>query len=332
VVSRRGALGWLLAAAVPLLPGRRREWGTAMQAELARIEPGWERLRFALGCLRVIATQPAALRAVGYPLLTVVVLAAATAVTSEVGYAPLRWGLVGLVLTLVVAAWLGQVAGALRPSGRAGRWVRAGGYALIGALALGVLTAMAHKGNAVEAAHVGVPVFTVLLTGYLLGFQALTAGRTAATGRALAIGAGTGAAAAGLFAVAALVFAPMPADVTPAVGLVVIAMLGGAYATGRERVKQAVFAALCAGTIAALSVFVLVAALSTFGPARLVPDLAPAALSAVDGLAQSRVEIQDPYLWVLLLGWCIAVAQCVTVLAARRRVPATYRRPAGRLG
>jgi hypothetical protein len=319
-VSRRGGLGWLLAAAARLLPRGRREWGTAMQAELAGIEAGRERWRFALGCLRVLSTQPAALGLVAYPLLTAAVLAAAARVTSGIRYAPLRSGLGGLVLTLVVSAWLGHLAAPLRPSGRAAWWVRAGGYALVAILTLAVARSMVYKDNVVEEARVGVPVFTVVLTGYLLGFLALTARRTAARGRVLAIGAGTGTAAAALFAVGALALAPIPPDVTPAVGLVLIAMLGAVYATGRNRGKQALLGALGAATFAALSVFTFVSVLSTVGPARLIPDLAPAALTPADDLAQRRAEIVDPYLWVLLLGWIVAIVQCGTALASRQRI------------
>ncbi len=38
-------------------------------------------------------------------------------------------------------------------------------------------------------------------------------------------------------------------------------------------------------------------------------------------MANSRIEIQDPYVWMLLFGWLIAIGQCVASLAIRRRNP-----------
>jgi hypothetical protein len=317
VTGRRG-LGWLLAGAARLLPPGRREWGSAMRAELAGIQSRRERSRFALGCLRAIVMQSAAPRRAGYPLLTAAVLAATAVFTRDVGYAPLHRGLFGLVVTLMTAAWVGRLAAPLRPSGRAARVVRACGYLLVAALASGVFGYL-HRNSDAEAARAGAPVFTVVLTGYLLAFLAFTAQRTAATERALAAGAGAGAGAAALFTLLAVVFGPIPEDVTPAVGLVVIAMfVAAAAASGVRSQRQAVLAALCAGTVTALSVCILVAVLSTFGPAQLIPDLAPAALSPADDLAQSRDEVQDPYVWLLLLGWFIAIAVCIAALATRQ--------------
>jgi hypothetical protein len=53
----------VLALVVRLLPGRRREWGSAMLAEHAALEGG--RARFVLGCARAVLTDRGALRTLG---------------------------------------------------------------------------------------------------------------------------------------------------------------------------------------------------------------------------------------------------------------------------
>jgi uncharacterized membrane protein YccF (DUF307 family) len=68
-------------------------------------------------------------------------------------------------------------------------------------------------------------------------------------------------------------------------------------------------AALIAGTTAALLIFNAVVLLGAFGPAELIPSLAPHALTPADRLANSRTELVDPYLWLLLLGWFVAIGQ-----------------------
>jgi len=85
-VSRLGRdpASWLLAGAARLLPPARGEWGRAMRAELAGIESGQARWRFALGCIRVVASQPAVLPGIGYPLLMAGVLVAVVTWTDTV--------------------------------------------------------------------------------------------------------------------------------------------------------------------------------------------------------------------------------------------------------
>jgi hypothetical protein len=318
VVNRPGPAGVLLAVAVRLLPAGRRDWGTAMRAELAGIEPGPQRLSFALGCVRVIATRPAVWRHAGYPLLVLGVLAGTLRFTAQVGYPPLRWGLSGLVASLVVVAGLGRV----RPFGpvadrRAARTVRAGGYLLVGVFAAEAVWSGADKTNHDLGA---VPGLTVAFTGYLLAFLALTARRSAATDRTLTVGALAGTAAAAGWTLVVLAFPPIPRDA----GLAVLATalgMGVAMQAARRRAggETGLLAGICAGTVASLLIIQAVLLLSTFGPARLIPDLVPAALSPADDLAGSRLEIQDPYVWMLLFGWLIALGQCVASLTIRRR-------------
>jgi hypothetical protein len=52
--------------------------------------------------------------------------------------------------------------------------------------------------------------------------------------------------------------------------------------------------------------------LSSYGPAWLIPDLVPAALSPADDLANSRVEIQDPYVAMLFLAALVLTIASIT--------------------
>jgi hypothetical protein len=317
VVSRRDPAAWLLATAVRLLPPERARWGAAMRAELAGIDPGPQRWRFALGCLRVIVTRPAVWRHAGYPLLMLAALAATAHWTSHVEYAPLRWGLVGLVASLVVVAGLGRVRVLLPVAGsRAARSMRAFGYLLVGVLAAEAVAFTAHQNSRSVG---GVPVFTVMFAGHLFGFLALTAQRAAATSRTLLTGALAGCAAAAGWTGVVMAFPPIPPDVGLAVLLAALA-IGAAVLVARRRgdVRAGLAAGACAGMVAALLILHVVLVLSVTGPAWLIPDLVPAALSPADDVANSRVEIQDPYMWMLLIAWLIALGQSIASLTIRR--------------
>ena len=317
----------LLAAAVALLPAGRRQWGRAMRAELAGIEAGGERGRFALGCVRVVATQPAVLRAAGYPLLTAGVLVAVLGWVGTIGYAPLRWGLMAAVLLLVTVSWLGRRPGVVGPvgDGWAARLVRAGGYLLVGAMAAGFLVSVRSHGNPDEQARNGVPIFTVVLTVYLLGFLAVTARRSVATRRVLTTAVGAGGAATALWVVAALAAPPVPASIGLALVVTAAAMAAAAFANAghHSRTEHRVLAGLCAGTTAALLIVTVVIGLSSYGPPSLIPDLASAALTPADDLAQSRNELVDPYIALLFLGGLLAGALTVASIATRQPAAAT---------
>ncbi len=112
--SRRSAMdppGRLLAAAVAALPERRREWGTAMMAELTEVRGRSARWRFALSSARATLWLPPA---GGWPVLALVagaVVASVPAVWSAVGtavpglkvFAVVFTGLVGAMVVLAVA-------------------------------------------------------------------------------------------------------------------------------------------------------------------------------------------------------------------------------------
>jgi len=322
----------ILAGAVRFLPEGRRAWGRAMRADLAAIAPDGGRWRFVRGCLQVVAVQWLRPGVLGYPLCGSAALVAVVGLTEPVGYAPLRRGLIGLVAVLVVGAGLARrrwVFGAAG-TGRVARFVGAGGYLLVAALALSVvLDLRGPVPNPDEKAAVGVPVYTVLLAGYLVGFLALTAGRSGATARVLAIGAGSGVVAALLWLGIGLLAPPVPADLGWALALTVSAAAGAGYANAGRRggTGPGWLAALCTATVAAPLIVLLVWGVGRFGPPDLIPDLAPAALSPADDLAQSRIELQDPYVGLLALGCLAGTALAVASAAAGRRRPAATTEP-----
>jgi hypothetical protein len=323
-VTRPDGAGWLLAGAVRLLPPGRRTWGVAMRAELAGIGGRRARWGFAVGCVRVVATRPAVARRVGYPLLMTGVLAATLWWTSRIAYSPLHWGSVTAVVVLLALAWLGRRRGPLGPvaEGWTARGVRAGGYLLVAAWTVTLMAVMGKRDPA-EQARYAVPIFGVVLTSYLIGFLTLTAKRSAATAMVLTAGLAGGCAAAVVWTVAVFVAPPIPVDLAPAVTLIALGMIVAASATGRRGgAERHLLAALCAGTVASIVILSLVVVLSTFAPPSLIPDLAPAALTRADDLAQSRIEIQDPYIWILVLGCLIATLQSAAALASRHRAPA----------
>jgi hypothetical protein len=325
-VNRPDGAGWVLAAAVRLLPPVCREWGTAMRAELVGIGPRPQRWRFTLGCVWVIVTRPVVWRRVGYPLLTLAVLAASLRGTARVWYAPLHWGLIGMVTTLVLVAWSGW-GRPLGPvgAGLAARGVRAFGYLLVAVFAAKMVADMAaHVDNPGDQVP-EVPVMTAVFVGYLLGVQASTARRSRASGRVLVAGLVAGGAAAVAWTATVVLAPPIPDDSTPAVVLMALGIVVAAVAAGgRNGAVGRLLAAACAGTVAALLIVDVVAVLTSFGSPWLIPDLVPVAPSPADDLTQSRIELVEPYLWLLLFGSLIALAQGVAALATRRpAAPAT---------
>ena len=99
VQSRRDAPALLLAWTATLLPARRRDWGQAMQAELAGIQTAAGRWRFTGGCALAIAKRPGsgALASLAVPAGTVLATVLLTARTS---YRPMHLGLIAMMAVL----------------------------------------------------------------------------------------------------------------------------------------------------------------------------------------------------------------------------------------
>jgi hypothetical protein len=188
-------------------------------------------------------------------------------------------------------------------------------------MAVELVVSMAGKDNPGEQARWGVPVFTLLLTGCLAGFLAVTARRSAVTGVVLATAAVAGVGAAGAWIGIVFVLPPIPASPARALAFGVLATALVAYLSVRRRGSEA--SAALAGLTAALVCYLLVAQavilLSSYGAARLIPDLVPAALSPADDLSNSRIEIQDPYVGLLAIALFVAATLTVGSILSRSR-------------
>ena len=322
-MNERDAAGRVLDGAVRLLPPGRHAWGAAMRGELAAIERPGERWRFVLGCVWVAATRSAPARRWGYPLLMAGALVVTLWWTGRIAYPPLRWGSVAIVVMLVTVTGLGRYLRPLGPVGNAGaaRAVRAGSHLLLATWTASMIASMVD-GDPAEQARNAVPIYFLILASYLIGMLTLTADRSAATPRALVAGLAGGVAASAIWTVRAFAVPPIPANPASAALMIALGMLlATATAGGRDAGVRRLLAGLLAGTVAAMLILTLVVVLSSYGPPSLIPDLAPAALTPADDLAQSRIEVVDPYLWILLLGAVMATVQSATALKSRR--PAT---------
>lgn len=321
----------LLTWAVRLLSPQRQEWGRAMLAELAQIESGPARWRFAWGCTRVALRRPA-IGVLGYPVAVVAILVGAVLLAGGMTYAPLRGGLLALVAILVAVSWLGRRPWALGPVGDdpLTRVVRTGGYLLVGLMALSTVARFyAATNNLPEKASVGVPILTTVLTLYATAFASLTGRRTAVARRALAGGAGIGTAAALAWLVAVLARPPLPTSGAAAMAVLVGAtVLAGGVAMGRWR--DSLLAALLAGTVTGLLIFLFVHAVLRLP--RWVPDIGgsvfPASVSAAGRLAENRNYAVDPYVGVLVVGCLMAAAATVVTLATAPRSRVEFGAPA----
>jgi hypothetical protein len=284
-----------------------------MLAELAALEPGPARRRFAWGCARAVLTASVTASRLGYAVLVAGALTGAVVLTDRVPYGPLHSGLIGLVAVLVVLSFvgrrpgLGPVAGA--PVARA---VRAAGYLLVGGTALSLVFGLREGGDPVDRAGAVFPFLTVTLSVYLVGFLVATRADRPVAIRALGIGFAAGLGATVLWLGAVLVTPPVP----PTAGPALLAMVLAATVAGVA--SRSVLAAALAGTVTALGIWLLVSVLASLGPARLIPELAPHALTPADRLANSRIELVDPYVAVLLLGCLVAVALSLSAFATAR--------------
>jgi hypothetical protein len=257
-VSDRDAAARLLAGVVRLLPASRREWGRAMEAELAAIARPAERRRYALSSLR---------------------------------------GVVALT---------GRRPGFCGPAPRDGatRAVRAAGLGLVAACLLGILL--------IDTSNMHGPLPPTVLVLLACAFLAATARGTRFTGLALASGALAGIVMGGAgFALKPYLRIGTPlADHLPGRGGWLILVVFGAPMTAAlvaglrtRRRDQAVMAALCAGTFAALTFAALgFAAIGLFPGS--VPDVVGSVMWPGTSVAARRAadaqEASDPY-WGYLL-------------------------------
>jgi hypothetical protein len=304
----------LLAAAARVIPAERREWVRAMQAELGAIDQPADRWSFVWGCLRASHL----LRGVLHLLVVLGVLGALLAWIATTDYAPLFWILSVVTSVLAAVCWQGRRAGMLGPTGDGvAAWLlRGGGYLAAAAVAA---VAVAHARPATQAAADagdGLLAFLAVAGSFLIGLVSVGAARSAATRRVLITAAGSAVAAAVVWLVVVLVAPPIPASVgwalTVTGGAAVVAVLANSATT-----EGSLLAGLLAvaGTLALIFLSVLL--LAHFGPDTLIPDITPGALPG-QHISESRVEIVDPYVLILVLSAVTATALGLAAVVTHR--------------
>jgi hypothetical protein len=93
----------VLHSIVRLLPERRREWGQAMGAELAGLDPG--RWRFALSCARGVLGRPETIVRLVPSLLVAGAAGIAVWLLAGIQDGPVRLEAITMVSVLGVVAW-----------------------------------------------------------------------------------------------------------------------------------------------------------------------------------------------------------------------------------
>jgi hypothetical protein len=265
-----------------------------------------------------VARPLARLRSVAYTAITVAAVAGVSLWGTGITYLPLRWGVVSIVVALAAVITLGRVPGPLGPvtPDMTARLLRGAGLVIVAALTFSFIPHLRERENPVEEARYAVPIIGSALVCYLVGFVAVTADRSVATGRTLRLGAASGVGAALIWLVAVVAFGQVPADIGLAFLVLVVAVALAIYTTAKEP-AQAWIAALVAGTIGALLIVIELTVLASYAPARMIPDLAPAALTPADDLAQSRAELQDPFVLLFVVGAAIALTLGIISMFAR---------------
>jgi len=312
----------LLAGAVRVLPAGRREWGSAMQAELAAVPGRADRWSFAWGCMSAAAVQFHLLRAALHLLVVLATLAALLAWTATVDYPPLAWILFVVVSVLTAVCWEARRSGMLGPTGDSvAAWLlRGGGYLIAGGI---VATGVAHTHPAtLEATETGgaLLMLAVVPASFLIGLAVVLAKRSAATARVLVTGAGSGLAATLIWLVLVVVAPPIPATVGWALALTGVAAVAAVLVSSEMSVTTpgCLLAGLLAITTTTVLIFAAVAGLAQWAPDSLIPAITPHALPA-DRIAESRIEIVDPYVLLLVLSGIAATALGLAAVVTRKR-------------
>jgi hypothetical protein len=244
-------------------------------------------------------------------VLTVLALTRAT--TSPL----MHVALVLMVVTLTGVGWAGHLPGSpVSPApGAVPLLVRSVGLLLVAVATLGTVLDFRSAGHVVDKAATGVPVLTLMLSLSVVGVLALTGRVSRASRRDLSVGVAGGVLAAVVWAVP-LLLGPVPGSILWA--LVVMTAAGGGLLVPDAQLPGRLGRAACAVLVASLLVVATVQGLQRFGPARFVPDLTPAAPPA-DRISESRIEMADPYLGLLLLGCLLGAALTVTAFRAASR-------------
>ena len=130
-------MSWLSRAGARLLPAERRDWAEAVWAEAQEVTPGWPRLAWRAGGVRLIAREAQMVRRIG--ILLLFTAAAGTAAWSawpgsSVGHATTVRA--DVIVTVALLAGLPLLTRWLLgpPGNRVARWLRTACYAAILAL------------------------------------------------------------------------------------------------------------------------------------------------------------------------------------------------------
>jgi hypothetical protein len=254
-----GWLSWAAAAAgrgaLRLVPAGRRDWAEAIWAEAYEVPPGFRRLAWRAGGVRVIAREALMARKIGRWLLFAVAAALATRANwpgppGRFATAIARIDVVTTVLLLaglpLLARWF------LGPAinSRLARFLRVGGYAAILALMVAKASVLrgvpAETGPALQFDWFAQIVFLVVMACYVAAILAMTAPRLRVAPATLAAGTGAG------IVLGAVMYAVAPlgltndatepwlrgAAVDPVVVLAWVMLLGGPVAAGAVAVLR----------------------------------------------------------------------------------------------
>jgi hypothetical protein len=240
------------------------------------------------------------------------VVAAAFAWAATVDYVPLTVIVDLMALTLAGVCWQARRRGMLGPTGNGiAAWVlRIGGYLLAAGLVLTCITRLRPSAEN----NAGPLVVALVAACYLVGLATAFGRGSAATARALVTAAGFGLAAAAVWLAGVLIAQTIPASIGPALALMAVA---AAVTSVRNR-DGALLPALVAAITAAALIVVLVWILAAYSPAGLIPDLHPHALTPAARVAESRIEIHDPYVGLAFLSALLATVLSVAGLVTRR--------------
>jgi hypothetical protein len=211
----------VLRLIVRRLPERRREWGQAMEAELAGLDSG--RWRFAMSCARGVLGRPETIVRLVPSLLAAGAAGIAVWLLAAISDGPVRLEAIAMVSVLGVVAWF------TRPA----RLMGAAALAILGAEGLIFLRGLQGESDATA----GIVIWTTMLSIYALAL-------TRAPARGFAIGAAVAAA----WLVATVIDPGVPTSTGPALLAIAFAAI---CARGR-------IAGLCAAATAALLIAVLI--------------------------------------------------------------------------
>ena len=211
----------VMRSIVRMLPERRREWGQAMEAELAWLDSG--RWRFALSCARGVLGRPETIVRLVPSLLVVGAAGIAVWLLAAIQDGPVRLEAIAMVSVLGVVAWF------TRPA----RLMGGAAFAILAAEGLIFLRGLQGESDATA----GIVIWTTMLSIYAL---ALT--------RAPARGCAIGAAVAAAWLVATVIDPGVPTSNGPALLAIAFAAI-----CARGRIPG-----LCAAATAALLIAVLI--------------------------------------------------------------------------